>query len=600
MIGALIGIAALTVGILVLVQGGFGGGQPQAGRFGALSNLIGGRLGGLLLAALGIFLLAQTSYVFIDADRVGHLKRVYAFQELPEGRIIALPGQKGPQARILGPGFHFIPLVRVLYQFEERPVIEIPQGYYGEVTTLDGAPMPDGMFIAPKIPDDRVQAMIDAATFMTNGGIRGPQETVLKPGNYRINQYLFKVTVNEGTSATVIPAGHVGVVKSNVREQGATCVEEKVSAADQGREVEEALTVPLVPKGCFGIWREPLFPGAYYLNRAAYEVTLVDTRVKSWEYKGGYIKRTIDLTVDQEGSIKQTERSVEERIPEGAADRAVLTKIEGWDIPLELRAQVQIQPENAPIVVGSVGGIDDIENRILTPVIRSIVRNVTGGQIRVPVKAADGTVRFELRATRALDLLDNRDALEKTIEELVKIEGRKAGVEIKEIRLGEPAIPPELLTARRRIQLANEFSSTYERETAAQMKRIEREQARATADEQPRLVESQISVQVATQREAERAALGRAERQFLEELARGQRAQADVLGQDRVALLQALEKLLASLERKPELVALVGKLVPNVMVNGNGDGGGLAGAAAILGTTFGSVQKQAAPAAPAP
>ncbi|HSM41962.1 MAG TPA: hypothetical protein VK862_14510, partial [Afifellaceae bacterium] len=88
----------------------------------------------------------------------------------------------------------------------------------------------------------------------------------------------------------------------------------------------------------------------------------------------------------------------------------------------------------------------------------------------------------------------------------------------------------------------------------------------------------------ARQREEERAALGRAERQYLDELARGQRAQAEVLGQDRVALLQALEKLLVSLERKPELVALVGKLVPNTVV---GDGSGLAGAAAIFGQNFG-------------
>ena len=32
------------------------------------------------------------------ADQVGHLKRIYAFEELPPGRVVALPGQKGPQA----------------------------------------------------------------------------------------------------------------------------------------------------------------------------------------------------------------------------------------------------------------------------------------------------------------------------------------------------------------------------------------------------------------------------------------------------------------------------------------------------------------------
>ena len=139
------------------------------------------------------------------------------------------------------------------------------------------------------------------------------------------------------------------------------------------------------------------------------------------------------------------------------------------------------------------------------------------------------------------------------------------------------------------VEFADQLSTAYERETDAQQKRIETEQARSTADEQPRLVEAQIAVQVANQREQERAALGRAERQYLEELARGQRAQVDVLGQDRVALLQALEKLLTSLERKPELVGLVGKLVPNTVVGGDS---GFAGAAALLGASLGGAQGQ--------
>jgi hypothetical protein len=380
----------------------------------------------------------------------------------------------------------------------------------------------------------------------------------------------------------VIPAGHVGVVKSNVSKPGTKCVEEEVKAADGA--IEGALSVPLVPPGCVGIWRDPLLPGAYYLNRKAYEITLVDTRVKTWEYKGGYTKRIIDLSVDQQGNIRQNERTEAQPVPKEAADRAVFVKVEGWDIPQELRVLVQVNPKNAPIVVGAVGGLEEIEDRILTPVIRSIVRSVAGSEIELP-DPADPTKRIR-RQTRVLDLIDNRDALEQTIETAVKREGRKAGVDIQEIRLGEPSIPPELLVSRLREQLAEQLTKAYERESAAQSKRIETEQARATANEQPRLVESQIAVQVASQREKERATLGRAERQFLEELARGQQAQALVLGQDRVAVLQALEKVLASLEKKPELVGLVGRLVPHTVV-GSGGGEGLAGAAAILSGVLG-------------
>ncbi len=587
------GLLAVFLGIYLFISPLFIYALPLPA---AIKKILPAKVIAALMIGLGIMFLLMTSFIFVDAGRVGHLKRIYAFTDLPAGRIIALSGQKGPQARILGPGFHILPFIRVLYNIEQKRVITIPEGYYGSITTLDGKAMPDGMFMAPAFSDEKVASMLKAENFLKGDGYRGPQETVLKPGSYRLNQYLYKVQVSPATKATLIPAGHVGVVKSNVAKPGTVCIKEKVSAA-KATHISGALSVPLVPKGCVGIWKTPLFPGAYYMNRKAYKVTLIDTRVQTWEYLGGFTKRIIDLSVDQQGNIKQTERSERHEIPSGAADSAVYVKIEGWDIPLELRVLVQIIPENAAVVVGSVGGMEEVENRILTPVIRSIVRNIAGSQIRVPVKNEDGTINTEgktvLRPTRVLDLINNRNSLENTIENQIKVEGRKAGVEIKEIRLAEPTIPPELLVSRLREQLADQLAKAYKRESITQQQRIETEKARATADKQPELVSAQIAVSVAKQREQERAALGAAERKFLEELARGQKAQADVLGQDRVAMLQGLEKLLSTLEKKPELVQLISRLVPHTVVSN--DGSGLAGAAAILGNAF-----KKSPAAPTP
>ena len=571
----------LIAGVVLLVAGTFFWARPGIGvKIKGEAQTISARPIAIGAILVGLYLVGSTSFVHVSADSVGHLKRVYGFADLPKDRIVALSGEKGPQAQILGPGFHIIPFVRVLYDYEEFAVVTVREGFYGQITALDGRPMPSGMFMAPAIADDKLAEMLDAEAFLKNGGYRGAQETVLTPGNYRINRYLFNVTTNENTVATVIPAGSVGVVKSNTSEPGKICREEVVKAsAAQGE--GDALSVPLVPVGCSGLWRDPLLPGAYYMNRNAFQITMVDTRLQTWEYKGGYTKRIVDLKLDQQGNIQQTERQEVQPVPATAADRAVFVKIEGWDIPLELRALVQVRPQDAPVVVGSVGGVKEIEDRVLTPVIRSIVRNVAGSTITLPVTGKDGKITIETRATRVLDLIENRSALEQTIENLIKIEGRKAGLDIREIRLGEPAIPPELLLARLREQLADQLTNAYKQETLAQQERIKTESARATANDQPRLVESQIAVQMAEQREKERAALGRAERQYLEELARGQSAQAQVLGQDRVTMLQALDKVLQTLERKPELVGLVGKLVPNTVVGS--DASGLAGAAALFG-----------------
>ena len=221
----------------------------------------------------------------------------------------------------------------------------------------------------------------------------------------------------------------------------------------------------------------------------------------------------------------------------------------------------QVDPSSAPRVVASVGGLQEVEDRIVTPALRSIVRNVCGAPGR-----------------RALDLINKRDILESLVEEALYPEGFKAGVTIKEVRFGDPAIPPELLVARQRQQLADQLESTYEREREAQTKRIAVEKSRATADQQGVLVQAQIAVQVAEQEKEQSRLRGEGEKLRLIEIAKGQQAQTDVLGKDRVYQLAVLEKVLSAAVANPKIVK-----IPNVFVQGAGSG--FEGPAAILGAS---------------
>jgi hypothetical protein len=193
----------------------------------------------------------------------------------------------------------------------------------------------------------------------------------------------------------------------------------------------DKLVVNLVPVGCSGIWDTVLGPGKYFVNKAAYKVTPVDTRVQTWEYRGGYHRRLIDLTVDQAGKINQTARTETVTVPKEVADSAVFVKVEGWDVPLELRALVQVTPANAPFVVAAVGGLDEVEDKILTPAIRSIVRNVMGGAIHVEVpildaqgnpvldEAGNPKTKKVTRPAHVMDLIENREVLENNVEEAI-------------------------------------------------------------------------------------------------------------------------------------------------------------------------------------
>ncbi len=556
---------------------------------------------------IAVLVIASTSFIYIEDDETGHLVKIYGAKGLHSGRIIAFEGEKGPQARILPPGFNFEFLLNIINDISKKPIIEIPEGEYGFLMALDGKPLrPDQTYADAVSPSTFIEQVNDAERFLNEGGQKGPQTSILTPGKYRLNHFLWSVQTGKVTD---IPAGFVGVVKSNVYsrvEFGNLKVDKpKECKATHSKSAEaEELAVPLVPVGCIGIWETALRPGKYYINKKGYHVTLVDTRVQTWEYKGGYSLRSIDLTVEQQGEIRQNELTREVPIPETAVGPAVMVTVEGWNVPQELRVLVQVTPKNAPFVVASVGGLEKVESRILTPAIRSIVRNVGGGTIIVPVPIlksdgqpqlnANGEVMIKkvIRPTQVLDLIENRELIQTNVKDIIYSEGLKAGVEIKEIRLGYPSVPPELLVARRREQLAQQLMKAFLQEKKAQAERIKTEQARATAEKQPQLVEAEIEVRRSQEFAKARKNEGQGEKDKLELIARGQEKQVSVLGREKVVELRKYEITLKTVmdffDAHPDVLTAAlsnaHKFVPErVFTLGEGGANNLAGAAGILG-----------------
>jgi len=498
------------------------------------------------LSALWLFL--GTSYVIIDADEVGHLNRIYWGSPMPPGQVMALKGQRGPQAEVLPPGFHFTPFLNVFYDVEPRPVVEVPTNNYGFLVARDGAPLRPEQIFADRWPDAEFTKMLDAEYFLASRGQKGPQLSVLPPGKWRLNRYLFDVVIEPAVN---IGIGTVGVVKSNVQE-----IEDCRSDRSPDK---NHLIVPLVPKGCIGVWNSPLSPGLYYLNARAHEVSVISTRAHSWVYSGGFQRRLIELAVDQEGRITQRERTEAVPVPVSAVDTAIHVRVEGWAVPVGIRVMVQVAPEDAPVVIASVGGLEEVEDRILTPAIRSVVRNVVGAKGR-----------------KILELQNQRAELESLVEQAIVPEGRKAGISIKEVRFGDPVIPPDLLVTLVRRQLAEQLERTYSQEQRAQEQRILTEKSRATADQQDQLVAAQVGVQIEEQNKLASKLRGEGREAEMTAIARGQQAQVKVLGENRVLQLETLQKVLEAASRNPAIVK-----VPAIMVQGSATG--LEGFAAVLG-----------------
>ncbi|MCP4700161.1 MAG: hypothetical protein GY862_25405, partial [Gammaproteobacteria bacterium] len=488
--------------------------------------------------------------------------------------------------------------LNLLYDVSKGDVVEVPQGKIAVLHARDGTSLRSGQRFADPFTAlketgtdksvDQGKMLTDAAYFIKNGGQRGQQTTALKPGAYRINLFLWKHRL---VDATDIPQGFVGVVKSNmhapVRFAGTHFSDgpkpKDCSPVELNRPAD-SLKTPLVPVGCIGIWEKTLVPGNYFVNPEVYVVTLVDTRAQAWLYKGGYKHRVIDVKLNADGQFDQSERSYEVPVPKGAADEAIAMKAEGWRMRQSVRAVVRIAPTDASFVVASVGGLVEAEDRIITPAIQAWLTTLAGGSINVP--NADGTVSE--RATRVLDFMEHRDLISNQLERVLKEEGAKAGVTMKEVRLLEPYFPPELLLPRKRQQLANALVKSFIDERKAQRERIETERERATANEQSNLVKAQIEKQRKQQLADAAIEEGRGTKGKMLLTAEGQQAQAEVLGKDRVMQLQILDRLLGYFDRHPEVLTAMAtqahKFVPQVQVNSsNGGSLDLTSAAAVLG-----------------
>lgn len=573
-----------------------------------------------LVVLVFMWAIVGTSVIWVPSGKIATFERIYLGKSLAPGRIVAIDGELGPQARIVTAGFHIDVFVTLINKVNYVDIFTVPNGQCAIMSAKDGKPIPGGSAFADPWTEEMKQKMVsDAEYFLTDGkGQRGPQTTVLMPGSYTINPFLWEAP--HLIPATRVEQGTVGVVKSSLRAlvdfgsfKREVPTNDTLKVLTRERLPRDSAGALLVPVGAIGVWEEALPNGLYYINTEAYKITMVPTVAQVYEYKGGYKRRTIDITVNDKGDITERLSESEVQAVPTAADTAIFTKPEGWDVAQECRVLAQVSPEMAPFVVASLGLTEAnasqiIEDRVVTPIIRSVVRDVEGGA-QIPIRQMKAVVGSdgqpvlddkgepktqlvqEFRPVKVLDLLENRSSLEDAIEVRAKPEALKEGVTINEVRLAESSIPAELLIARKREQLAQQLAKAWQQEQIAQVQRQQTENARAQANQQSELVNADILSKAALKKKEARTTEGEGEKAYLVAIAEGQKAQSEVLGQEITAKLQMFQQGLKAvqeiMQKNPEVITKglenAHKFVPSVMVNSSGGGGNLEGAAAIFG-----------------
>ncbi|MFN7923952.1 MAG: SPFH domain-containing protein [Bryobacteraceae bacterium] len=470
-----------------------------------------------IVVCLLALLLFAASFVSIKENQVGVVvKKFSPGKKLPEGRVVALEGEAGYQARTLGPGIYF-GYWPWQYKVEKHPLTVISPGFIGLVIANDGSPMPVDRVLCTAVDCDNFQ---NAETFLRGGGQKGRQSAILTTGYYRINPVLFKVVYDTpirriesnkvgiltvldgapmpaGQMAAKPVAGHDNFQSPDafIRAGGCRGLQEQIILAGSYNvnpwfaEIEEhdLLDVPIgyvgvvvsfvgddsrdisgdqfthgniVRRGGKGVWDEPLYPGKHPLNPRVMKVELVPTTniVLNW------------------ASARTEAHKLDEKL-----STITVRSIDGFTFNLDVSQIINIGATKAPWVISRVGSVRNLVNQVLEPIIGNYFRN----------SAQNYTV---------LDFLANRVERQADARSHITAAVQEYDVQSVDTLIGDITPPQELMATLTARKLAEEQRKTFATEEQTQRTRQELERQKALAEKQKELVNAEQDVRVAEMR----------------------------------------------------------------------------------------------------
>lgn len=227
----------------------------------------------IIVFPVGIWVLLKF-FVNVGSDELATIERKYVGKEMANGRTVALSGEVGIQAKILGPGLHF--LVPFLQKAKKHKYLVIADDEIGLVDAITGVPIPKGEFMAKHVDCNGFK---DGEAFLKAEGQMGPQVSIIPPGEHRINPHLFKVDV---VKATTVGKREIATVESIV---GKSIEAGKIMAKPVASNDFQDGDLFLKNGGEKGPQVDVLTPGMYRINTYMFKVKVSNVT----EVPGGHI-----------------------------------------------------------------------------------------------------------------------------------------------------------------------------------------------------------------------------------------------------------------------------------------------------------------------
>jgi uncharacterized membrane protein YqiK len=145
-----------------------------------------------ILLVFILLILASRCVRYVDNNRVAIVEKLWSRSGSISSGLIALQNEAGFQPDVLRGGYHFF--FPFQYKIHVQSLVTIPQGQIGYVFARDGAPLNATQTLASNLATAN---FLEVRAFLTNGGQKGPQRTILREGTYALNLAQFVVITGD-------------------------------------------------------------------------------------------------------------------------------------------------------------------------------------------------------------------------------------------------------------------------------------------------------------------------------------------------------------------------------------------------------------------
>ncbi|HEY2686096.1 MAG TPA: SPFH domain-containing protein [Steroidobacteraceae bacterium] len=425
--------------------------------------------------------------------------------------FLANGGERGPQMSLIPPGTYRVNTL--LFKLSVVDAIVVPPGKIGVVEARDGRPLPSGRVIARHVACDSFQ---NGQGFIDEKGERGPQVAVMTPGTYRINPFLFSVSLAD---AIDVPDDKIGIVMT--REGNPLPGGEIAGPTVEGHDMFQNPQAFIDAKGCKGLQEQVLLAGRYFINPRFATVELVNMVEVPIAHVGVVIafvgKEGTDVTGDsfRHGNlVSKGEKGVwvtpldpgkypinpythqvsnvptanvvlnwatgktEAHKLDANLSTITVRSADGFKFNLDVSQIIHIPRNDAPKVIARFGDMSALVTQVLEPTIGNYFRNAAQG-------------------SDIIDFLNNRSVRQNEAREAISQALAEYNVGAVDTLIGDIVPPDQLMKTLTDRKLAEQERVTFETQRQAQAVRQELEQATALAATQAKVVDAERQVAIA-------------------------------------------------------------------------------------------------------